>query len=141
MLPALFLATVIGVSDGDTITVLRDQQPVKVRLAEIDAPEKKQPFGTRAKQALSDLVYKREVEIEAQAKPDRYGRTLAKVYVNGQLVNAQMVQLGLAHCYTAYLKGDWCPALQRQAEAADVGLWVDPRPVAPWDWRKHSRRK
>lgn len=105
MLVAAFLATVIGISDGDTLTVLdEDKQQVKIRLAEIDAPEKKQPFGTKSKQSLSDLCFGKQAEIIPQVK-DRYKRTVARVRCAGVDANAEQVNRGMAWVYRQYAVG------------------------------------
>lgn len=129
---------VVAVSDGDTITVLVDKRQVKVRLAEIDAPEKMQAFGQRAKQALSDLVYDKTVMLDV-VDTDRYGRSVARVLVNGVSANEQMVSQGMAWCYRKYLRGDWCLPAEAAAREAKNGLWADPDPTAPWEWRKNRR--
>lgn len=138
---------VVAVTDGDTITVL-DAGKVEhvVRLAGIDAPEKKMPFGQRSKQHLSDLVYGKWVEVEGE-KNDRYGRLVAKVLVNGTDANLAQVQAGMAWHYKQYEREQ--TALDRQvyaeaevkAAASRQGLWVDRHPVAPWDWRKERPRR
>lgn len=136
---ALLLCLVVGVSDGDTITVRcgeADQQ--KVRLSQIDAPEKAMAYGQRSKQALSDLIYKRTVELHP-AKKDRYGRTVADVLVDGQSVQWKMVADGWAHCYVQYVTDQACYGYQDAARAAKRGLWADPDPVQPWEWRKAKR--
>ena len=102
MLLAAFLATVIGISDGDTLTVLDESKwQVKIRLAEIDAPEKQQPFGTRSKQSLSELCFGKKAEIKPRVK-DRYGRTVARVTCDGIDANAEQVNRGMAWVYRKY---------------------------------------
>ncbi len=101
----------------------------------IDPPELKQPFGQQSKQALSALVFGKDVEIRATGK-DRYGRTLARVFVDGADVNLAMVKAGMAWRFDKYSK-DWAfLSAQEGAQRARRGLWVDPAPVAPWEWRK-----
>lgn len=92
---------VVGVSDGDTVTVLMSGRPVKVRLAEIDAPEKRQPFGERSKQSLSDLVYGKQVKVNQQDL-DRYGRIVGRVYVESIDVNVEQIKRGMAWIYRQY---------------------------------------
>lgn len=145
---------VVGVSDGDTITARCGEpgayEQVKVRLNGIDAPEKRQPFGERAKQAMSGLVYMKDVEL-ACFKTDRYGRSVCKVMVapasapEGPLTldaGLAMVTLGMAWWYRAYSR-EQTPQERGQYEFAETeakakrtGLWRDADPVAPWDWRK-----
>jgi len=136
---------VVGIADGDTITILdAANQQHKIRLAGIDAPEKKQPFGERSKQHLSDLVFNKQVTVEWN-KLDRYGRTVGKILVSGVDTNLEQIRAGMAWWYEKYRK-EQSPADQRlydqaeqQARARRVGLWHDQDPIPPWDWRKRSR--
>lgn len=132
-------ALVIGISDGDTLTVLRDHQQTKVRLAEIDAPEKKQPFGARAKQSLSDLCFGKQAEVTPQAK-DRYGRTIARVSCDGNDASAHQVRTGMAWVYVKYAQ-KYSPlySYQEEARAARRGLWADSSPIPPWEWRDRAK--
>lgn len=133
---------VIGVSDGDTITVLtRDKEQVKVRLTEIDAPEKKQPYGDKSKQALSDLIFQKEVKVDSDSK-DRYGRTLGRVYVGTVDVNLYMVENGYAWAYTRYVTDPAMPAAEMQARKERIGLWSlqEDQITPPWMWRKGTKR-
>ena len=132
---------VVGVADGDTITVLdADEVQHKIRLANVDAPEKKQAFGNRSKESLSDLVFDKTV------KRDRYGRQIGKVLVNGQDVNLVQVERGMAWFYRQYQR-EQSPNDRRLYEAAEDaakagrrGLWRDVDPVPPWDFR-HNKPK
>jgi len=129
---------VVGVHDGDTLTVLTaGNVQIKVRLVEIDVPEIKQPFGQQSKQALSALVFGKDVEIRATGK-DRYGRTLARVFVDGADVNLAMVKAGMAWRFDKYSKDRAFQSAQEEAQRARRGLWADPAPVAPWEWRKEQ---
>lgn len=136
---------VVSVADGDTITVLDDSNTQhKIRLAGIDAPEKKQPFGNVSKQSLSELVYGKQVSVDYN-KQDRYGRTVGKVIIDGIDVNLEQVKRGLAWFYKKYqneqpLKDrlDYLQA-QEDAEKTKVGLWVDSDPIAPWDFRRAKK--
>ena len=134
---ATFTGKVVGVSDGDTITVLTPaNESVKVRLYGIDAPEAKQAFGSRAKQALSILVFGKEVVVEVQNK-DRYGRTVGRISADGLPVNVEMVRRGLAWWYRDYAKQNMeLAAAQAEAQNAKRGLWVDKRPIPPWEFRR-----
>ena len=95
-LPSLALADqfscrAVAISEGDTFSCLTtENKRLRVRLAEIDAPERKQPYGAEAKQALSDLVLEKQVVLHVQ-EVDRYGRTLARAYVGGVDVNYTLV--------------------------------------------------
>ena len=147
-----FQGRVVGVTDGDTVTVLDDSnQQYKIRVAGIDAPEKKQPFGQKSKENLASLVFNRSVEIVGNKK-DRYGRTIAKVMVSDlncrdrkceKLTDAglQQVASGLAWWYKKYQK-EQSPDDRAKYEQAEttarsrrLGLWTDPEPMPPWDWR------
>ena len=137
---ALITGLVVGVADGDTLTVLRDDhQQVKVRLADIDAPEKLQAFGNRSKQSLGALCHGKRAVVTAQAN-DRYGRTVGRVSCAGVDASEAQVRLGMAWVYEQYVKDRSLYKLQDDARAQGRGLWVDADPLAPWEWRR-SRRK
>lgn len=132
---------VVGISDGDTISVLDSTKTQhKIRLAGIDAPEKAQAFGERSKQHLSELVFGKTVTVDWN-KTDRYGRTIGKVVVNGQDANLSQVQAGLAWHYKQYEKeqsaSDRSSYAQTEvnAKARKVGLWRDAVATPPWDFR------
>lgn len=142
---ATLTGKVVGVSDGDTITVL-DANKVqhKIRLAGIDAPEKKQPFGDRSKQHLSDLVFAKDVTVEWD-KTDKYGRTIGKVIADGKDVNLEQIRSGFAWHYKQY-QGEQSPIDRSVYSAAEIeaishrsGLWRDPKPTPPWDFRHGAR--
>ncbi len=127
---------VVSVHDGDTIGVLdRDNVDRRVRLLGIDAPETKQPFGRRSRDALAKMVKGKAVELVGTEK-DRYGRTLATVIVGGKDVCLGLVQKGLAWHFTKYSSDQALAAAEREAREAKRGLWDDPEPVPPWEWRK-----
>ena len=132
-----FTGKVVAVADGDTITVLHDKAQVKVRLTEIDAPEKAQAFGNRSKQSLTDLCLDKTAVLAEKGK-DRYGRTLARVTCNGTDVNAEQVRRGLAWAYTKYLTDPQIKVIEAEARAAKSGLWHDDKPVPPWEWRRST---
>jgi micrococcal nuclease len=127
-------AKVVSVHDGDTITVLDAGRQTKVRLEGIDAPELRQPFGSKARDALAALTKGKTVGMIG-GKPDRYGRTVARVEVDGQDVGHRLVSDGLAWHYTRYSRDAALAAAERVARETRRGLWVDARPVPPWDWR------
>lgn len=133
-----FTGEVVGVTDGDTVTVLRDREQVKVRLAEIDAPEKAQPFGQRSRQSLAALVFWRNVLVVEQGK-DRYGRTVGRLRVGDLDANEEQIRTGMAWVYDRYVKDRSLYELQDEARASRIGLWGDPEPVPPWEWRKARR--
>lgn len=141
LLAAEYTGKVVAISDGDTLTLLVPDgtsfKQVKVRLGEIDTPERKQPYGTRAQQALSDLAYNKQARVVVQ-DTDRYGRTVGRVYVGSVDVNAEMVKQGAAWAYRQYLKDQSLLKLEADAKAAKRGLWGLPEAerCPPWDWRK-----
>lgn len=130
---------VIGISDGDTLTVLVDRQQIKVRLAEIDAPEKAQAFGNKSKQSLSDLCFNKTAKLDDKGK-DRYGRTLARVHCNGIDANAEQVRRGMAWVYDRYVTDRGLYSIQDEAKAAKRGLWASSDPMPPWEWRKEKSK-
>lgn len=146
-----FTAKVVGVSDGDTVKVLTEQNcdrgkncrsgkvQYRVRLAEIDTPEKKQPGGSTAKQTLSDMVFGRMIKVE-QIDKDRYGRLIANLYVDGKWVNAEMVRSGSAWVYRQYAKTPELFKLEGEAKADKRGIWALPRSqrIPPWEWRRQQ---
>lgn len=130
---------VVGVHDGDTLTCLTaTQQQLRVRLAEIDAPESAQPWGVRSKQALSDLCFNQTATLTVQ-DTDRYGRTVARVQCAGRDANAEQVRAGMAWVYRQYLRDSSLLSLETDAKTARRGLWADAAPVPPWDWRRGRR--
>ena len=135
----ILICLVVAIADGDTLTVRCGDpgayEQVKIRLAEIDAPEKKQPFGQRSKQHLSDLCFQQQATITPRTK-DRYGRTVARVQCQGEDANASMVRSGMAWAYTKYLTDPEIKRLEVQARAGKVGLWGDSELVPPWEFRK-----
>lgn len=126
---------VIGISDGDTMTVLVDRKPVKIRLANIDAPQKKQPYGERSKQSLSGMCWGTDATFIPEST-DVYGRTVAVVKCNGIEVNRAQVQSGMAWVYPKYNKDKSLPDIEKSAKARAVGLWADQDAVPPWEFRK-----
>ena len=137
---------VVGVSDGDTLTLLdATNTQHKIRLSGIDSPEKGQPFGQVCKKSLSDLAYDRVGAVESN-KLDRYGRVIGKVLVNGQDVNLEQIRRGCGWHYKKYENEQILDdrlsynAAEESARASRVGLWTDNEPMPPWDWRK-ARRK
>ena len=131
------IGRVIGITDGDTIKVLVNNEQVIVRLVEIDAPEKKQAFGNRSKQSLSDLCFDKNAQIQEKGK-DRYGRTLGRVICDGTDSNAEQVKRGMAWVYDKYVTDRSLYQLQDEAKRDGRGLWVDTDPMPPWEWR-HRR--
>lgn len=136
------LCLVVAITDGDTIKARCGQpgayEQVTIRLAEIDAPEKKQPYGQRSKEALSALCFQQQAVIKPTTT-DRYGRTIARIECRGKDANAELVRIGMAWAYTKYLTDQGIKRLELEARAAHVGLWADPDPIPPWEWR-HPKR-
>jgi endonuclease YncB( thermonuclease family) len=135
-----YLWRVVGVHDGDTVTCLDDSnQQQKVRLAEIDAPEIGQDYGKVSREALAEMVFGKTVEVTEDGK-DRYGRWIGHLSSNGVDVNRQMVATGNAWHYVDYSRDTSLAALQSQAQSQRLGLWAQPSPVAPWDYRKSGQK-
>jgi micrococcal nuclease len=142
-LPALAADTtivgkVVGVHDGDTLTLRTEDETLKVRLSGIDTPELGQPFGNNAKQALSALAFGKTATIKSSGK-DRYGRTLGYIFIDNQPINTMMVRMGMAWWYRRYDKTEELENAERYAKENRIGLWADKNPIAPWDWRKGKR--
>jgi endonuclease YncB( thermonuclease family) len=137
--PAQWSGQCVGVSDGDTIKVMLYGKAQTIRLFGIDCPEKKQAFGTRAKQYTSSLVFGKAVTIYSKGS-DRYGRVLGWVFVGGRCINADLVSSGLAWWYRQYSPNEAKLAqLEATSRAAKLGLWADAAPVPPWEYR-HPKR-
>lgn len=132
---------VVGVADGDTLTVLDAlKHQHKIRLSGIDAPEGGQAFGHRSKEALSDCAFGKQASVDGD-KADRYGRRVGKVLVNGIDCNLRQIELGLAWHFVKYAserpahESKAYAAAETAARAAKRGLWADPHAMPPWDWR------
>ena len=136
----LLTGKVVRVADGDTITLLVDQTQHRIRLHGIDCPERGQPFGTKAKQFTSNLVFGQTVTARV-VDVDRYGRQVCRVTLpDGKDLSAELVRAGLAWWYRHYAPDDEELAkLEAEAREEKRGLWVDPEPVPPWEWRKSKR--
>lgn len=132
---------VVKVQDGGTPTVLVSRQQIRVRLIDIDAPERKQPFGTRSRQSLSEMRGGKTAQVDARGK-DHYGRTLGQVTCAGVDANAEQVRRGMAWVDVRNApKDSLLYAQQREAQNARRGLWRDANPVAPWEWRQLQRSR
>lgn len=131
--------TVIGVSDGDTLIMLTpEKRQIKVRLAEIDAPEKSQAHGQRSKESLSGLTFGKQVRVEQQDR-DRYGRVVGKVYIDGLDVNTEQIKRGLAWVYRKYAHNQALFAMEQEAKDNKLGLWIDPHAIPPWEYRRGGK--
>lgn len=135
-----FTGRVVGVSDGDTIRVLRDRTEVRVRLNGIDCPETGQDFGSRAKSVTSSLAFGQVVKVIPK-ETDRYGRIVADVVLpDGRALNEELVRQGMAWWYRHYARNIVRLAqLESEAKAARRGLWSQPNPVPPWEWRHEKQ--
>jgi micrococcal nuclease len=139
VIPQTFSGTVTAVKDGDTIEVLYQGKAVKVRLAHVDCPEKGQPYGNNAKQFTSDFCYRRTVRVVQTDDPDRYGRLIAEVQLDGRILNLELVKAGMAWHFKKYSKDQTYAGAEVQARNKRVGLWSQPNPISPWDWRASKR--
>ena len=138
--PTEITGKVVSIADGDTVTVLVGREQVKVRLDGIDAPEKKQPFGAKAREHLADSIHEKTVRIVISGK-DRYGRSLGTVWAGQTNINEEMVKAGLAWHYKQYSKDKRLAELEADARAAKRGLWADKSQVPPWEWRASIKKK
>ena len=132
---------VVGITDGDTLTLLTaEKEQVKIRLAEIDTPERGQPYGRKAKDALSKLVFNQDVAVR-YVDTDRYGRTVGRIYIGDLDVSAEMVRRGAAWVYHKYATAGGLYALETEAREAKRGIWSLPEAQRepPWEWRKTRR--
>lgn len=137
--PTAIAGQVVAVIDGDTVGVMLNGSEARVRLHGIDAPEKSQPFGDRAKRDLSERVFGRVVQVDTVDR-DRYGRVVGRIHLEGRDINAEMVRAGLAWWYRQYAPDDTILAdAETEARAARRGLWQNAEPVAPWEWRRRFR--
>jgi micrococcal nuclease len=136
----IFNAKVIVVMDGDTVMVLRDGRKIKVRLANIDAPESDQAYGLESRKYLADMLLQKQVLVDSQAM-DVYGRMVAELSIDGHSVNETMVSKGMAWEYSHYHGNKRYVALGKQARLHKLGLWASAiEPVAPQLWRKAHPR-
>lgn len=134
-----FRGRVVSIADGDTITVLTtEKEQIKVRLANIDAPEKRQPYGSKAKSFTGQLVFNKTVYVDG-SKTDQYGRVIGTVYLNDLNVNKTIVSNGYAWAYRRYLTDQNYLSLEKTARHNRLGLWVDSNPTPPHQWRKANQ--
>lgn len=132
---------IVRILDGDTVEARQENgELTRIRLAGIDAPEKAQPFGQRARQALSDRIAQQQVLITGNER-DRYGRLLGTVWLGNDDVNADQVRAGMAWAYRFHGKAlsPQYAALEQSAREQKSGLWADPAPVEPWRWRQSQK--
>jgi len=132
---------VVGITDGDTFTLLTsDNEQLKIRVAEIDAPERAQPYGNRSRQELSRLLFKKDVRLDIQVV-DKYGRLIGRPMVGSQDITSEMIRIGAAWVYRTYTDDKALYDLERSAKTAGVGIWSLPEyeRVPPWEWRHGGR--
>jgi micrococcal nuclease len=133
---------VIGVKDGDTIVILLNGTSETIRLAEIDCPEKAQPFGQVAKKFTSSLCFGKNVKVVPHGKRDQYGRIVGTVYINDTLVlNKELLKAGLAWHYKQYSQNEEYAQLENTARELQLGLWQDKHPTPPWSWRRKKKHQ
>ena len=135
-----FSGPVVSVLDGDTIEVLHNKRPERIRLSGIDCPENGQAYGKKAKQAAASLVFGKEVTLQTYGK-DKYGRTIADVLLaDGSNVNHSLVKDGWCWWYRKYApRNTELEELEKSARDEKNGLWQDPAPIPPWVYRKARR--
>lgn len=129
---------VVGITDGDTLTLLVDRTQIKVRLTEIDTPERGQDWGSRARQALAAKVFREDVRVTSSGY-DRYGRLLGRIWLETRDINREMVSEGHAWAYRRYLTDQTFLDDESAAKEQGIGLWSISRPVPPWNWRGGDR--
>lgn len=136
--------TVVSVADGDTITILsNNNQETKIRLYGIDTPEKAQPFGQKAKNFTASLTAGKQATVKVY-DTDRYGRSVGVVFINSTNINEAILDNGLAWQYRKYCKASFCNDWLKKEEYARsfvFGLWAERNPTPPWEWRKSNRGK
>jgi len=137
-LPGRFSGKVIALADGDSFVMLVNGNEVRVRMHGIDAPERHQAFSTKSKRFLASLIFGKKVEVD-KVDIDRYGRVVGEVYVNGKHVNAEMVKHGYAWHFKYYSHDPDLARWEDSARARHLGLWRDPHPMPPWEWRRLKR--
>ena len=132
-----FQGKVVGVKDGDTVVVLDSiKNQITLRLAEVDCPEKNQPFGTKAKQFTSDQIYRKEIKYIV-IDVDRYGRSIAMIYYdNGKYLPAELLKNGFAWHYKRYSNSVELSNYEEKSRINKLGLWIEDNPTPPWEWRK-----
>jgi micrococcal nuclease len=135
-----FTARVVGVTDGDTLRVFHANHQETVRLVGVDAPEKRQAYGDRAKRFTADLAFDRTVTVRTAGR-DRNGRLLGEVVLpDGRSLNQELVRAGYAWWFRKYSRDGRLARLEEEARASRRGLWADEAPQAPWDYRINGRR-
>lgn len=132
------IAKVVGIKDGDTVVVLDSlNNQITLRLAEVDCPEKSQPFGTKAKQFTSDQIYLKTIKYVV-TDIDRYGRSIAMIYydTDNKYLSAEIIKAGMGWHYKRYSKSKELALFEDDARKNKIGLWIDNYPIEPSEWRK-----
>jgi endonuclease YncB( thermonuclease family) len=133
-----YTAKVVSIKDGDTVVVLDSlNNQTTLRLAEVDCPEKNQPFGTKAKQFTSDQIYLKTIKYVV-TDIDRYGRSIAMIYydVGNKYLSAEIIKAGMGWHYKRYSTSKELALFEVNARKYKIGLWIDNNPIAPWEFRK-----
>lgn len=128
---------IVGIKDGDTVVVLDSlNHQTTLRLAEVDCPEKDQPFGTKAKQFTSNQIYRKEIKYVV-TDIDRYGRSIAMIYYDdNKYLSAELIKNGLGWHYKRYSISIELANFENSARLQKIGLWYDKNPIEPWEWRR-----
>jgi len=136
------IGIVTKVADGDTVTLKAENTIHKIRLAEIDTPERDQPYGLIAKAVLTELLLDKRVRVKVAKESDRYGRVIGRIFLGDVDVSAYMVEMGHAMVYRRYLTDDALLELEDNAKSNQLGLWKLPEGerVPPWTWRQQQRK-
>ena len=135
-----FQGRVVAIIDGDTVEVMHDGRAERIRLNGIDAPEHRQAFGRRAQEFLGEMIFKQNLRVVMRSK-DRYGRTVADLFLGTKNVNQEMVRAGMAWWFRRYAPRDMVLRdLEERAREAGLGLWADPDATAPWNFRKPTAK-
>lgn len=129
---------VVSIADGDTFTMLVNNEQLRIRLHGIDCPEKGQDFSNVAKEFLADYIFEKVVTVK-EMDVDRYGRTIGMVTIDGVNVNEKLLEAGLAWHYKTYDKNPAWAKLEEEARKNKKGIWAKPDPIPPWDYRKGIR--
>ncbi len=138
---AVLAGRVVGITDGDTLTLLdANNRQHTIRLAEIDTPERGQPYANKARQALSALVFQKQVSVRV-VDVDKYDREVGRIYVGDTDVSAELIRQGAAWAYRDYLRDESLLAIEAEAKAAKRGIWglSESQQVPPWEWRRLNR--
>ncbi|MEM0541019.1 thermonuclease family protein [Flavobacterium sp. j3] len=134
-----FTAKIVGIKDGDTVVVLDSlNNQTTLRLAEVDCPEKSQPFGTKAKQFTSDQIYLKTIKYVV-TDTDRYGRSIAMIYydTDNKYLSAEIIKAGMGWHYKRYSTSKELALLEENARKNKIGLWLDNNPINPSEWRNN----